>query len=422
MNNAFLIAATSSGSGKTTLSLGLMRHLRKKGFNVMPFKCGPDYIDPIYHKIATGKDSINLDLFMASENHVRNLFAAYGEKNDISIVEGVMGMYDGYREMDGSTADLAEKLGIPVVLLVNAASTAYSVAATIYGFANFKPDIRIAGVIFNRVASKSHYEYLKKACQDLNIPALGYLKKNERLQVPSRHLGLSIESKDLIEKFVEEAEKEVEKNIDVDKLLELTAFQGDNVEKAQKIKKGLRVAVAYDEAFNFIYPANLDGFSSDIILFSPLKDRSLPEADLIYLPGGYPEFFAELLEKNEEMKSAIKNYAEKDGKILAECGGMIYLGEEIDGRKMCGVLPLSVTMENARLKLGYRKVVFPGLTLRGHEFHYSTTKEIKPMPKCAHQFNVRGEKTDTPVYRYKNVIASYTHLYWGEEDIFKLWD
>ena len=422
MKNAFLIAAASSGSGKTTLALGLMRALKRRKIGVQPFKCGPDYIDTQYHRVATGCDSINLDLFMAGEGQVRNLFYSYCSASDVGIVEGAMGMFDGFDGMRGSSADIAHTLDIPVVLLVDAKSTSYSVAAAIYGFTRFDPNVKVAGVIFNRVASPNHYLYLQEACRAVNVECYGYIRKNEALKTPSRHLGLSLDSLTEIDRFVDAAADEVEVSVDVDRIIKATELHHRTLNLERHIKSGLKVAVARDEAFSFIYPANIEALKSDIVYFSPLHDDSLPDADLVYLPGGYPELYAEALESNEAMRNAIKGYAENGGKILAECGGMIYLTEEIDGKKMCGVLPLSATMENARLKLGYRKVVLEGFEICGHEFHYSDVAERGEVASCARQFNIRGVEVDTPVYRYKNVIAGYTHLYWAETDIFKLWN
>lgn len=184
MKNAFVIAASSSGSGKTTLSLGLMRALSRRNVGVQPFKCGPDYIDTQYHRIAAGQDSINLDLFMSSESHVRNLFDHYSSFSQVSIIEGAMGMFDGFDGMKGSAADIARKLGVQVILLVNAASASYSVAAAIYGFTRFCPDVRVAGVIFNRVASANHYAFLEEACKSVGVTCFGYIRKNEALQTP----------------------------------------------------------------------------------------------------------------------------------------------------------------------------------------------------------------------------------------------
>lgn len=422
MKNAFLIAAASSGSGKTTLALGLMRALKRRKIGVQPFKCGPDYIDTQYHRVATGRDSINLDLFMTGEGHVRNLFDSYCSASDMGIVEGAMGMFDGFDGMRGSSADIAYTLDIPVVLLVDAKSTSYSVAATIYGFTRFNPNVKVAGVIFNRVASPNHYLFLQEACRAVDVECFGYIRKNEALKTPSRHLGLSLDSLTEIERFVDAAADEVEMTVDIDRIMKATELYPRTFNLERHTKSGLKVAVARDESFSFIYPANIEALNSDIVYFSPIHDDSLPDADMVYLPGGYPELYAEALESNAVMRNAIKGYAESGGRILAECGGMIYLTEEIDGKKMCGVLPLNATMKNGRLKLGYRKVVFEGFEICGHEFHYSDVAERGEVASCARQFNIRGVEVDTPVYRYRNVIAGYTHFYWAETDIFKLWN
>ncbi|MDE5813999.1 MAG: DJ-1/PfpI family protein, partial [Muribaculaceae bacterium] len=267
-----------------------------------------------------------------------------------------------------------------------------------------------------------HYAFLKDACAETGIPSLGYIRKNDALKTPSRHLGLSLDSIAEIERFIAAAADEVERNVDIDALLSLTLGDFHHPEPIGSMVSDRVVAVAKDEAFNFIYPVNIEAFRSRIVYFSPLRDTSLPEADLVYIPGGYPELFAEELELNSGMRKAVREFAESDGKILAECGGMIYLAEEIDGKKMCGVFPLKTSMENARLKLGYRKVVFPELNIRGHEFHYSDTVPVENIPSVAQQFNVKGMPVATPVYRYRNTFAGYTHLYWGETDIFKLWN
>lgn len=422
MKPAFLIAATSSGCGKTTLSLGLMRALTRRNVRVQPFKCGPDYIDTQYHRIATGKDSINLDLFMSSEKHVTDLFGRFSESADIGIIEGAMGMFDGFDGMKGSAADVARTLDVPVVLLINAASTSFSVAATIYGFTRFCPDVKVAGVIFNRVGSSNHFAFLQDACKATGVKCFGYIRKNESLQTPSRHLGLSLDSRSGIERFIDAAAAEVENTVDIDRLLEATVVDCPACSQVSSEKRRQTVAVARDDAFNFIYPANLERLNADIVFFSPLHDKVLPKADLVYLPGGYPELYADVLEENQEMRIAIKDFAENDGRILAECGGMIYLTKEIDGKKMCGVFPLKTSMKNARLKLGYRKVKFDNFEISGHEFHYSDIIDATGLPSVAQQYNIRGEKVATPVYRYKNVFAGYTHLYWAEIDIFKLWE
>lgn len=422
MKSAFLIAATSSGCGKTTLSLGLMRALARKSETVQPFKCGPDYIDTRFQSIASHNESINLDLFMSSEQHVRDLFAHYSACKDVSIVEGVMGMFDGFEEMRGSSADLARVLDIPVILLIDAASAAYSVAATIYGFTRFRSDVKIAGVIFNRVASENHFSFLKKACEHVGVECFGYVEKNEALHTPSRHLGLALSSCQEMNAFIDTAADEVARHVEIDQLLTATELT-ESLKEALNVpfKHDITVAVARDEAFNFTYHANLTVFGKTVY-FSPIHDVILPKADLVYLPGGYPELYADALAANTTLKAEIKAFAEAGGRILAECGGLIYLCEAIDGKEMCGVFPLKVTMDDSKLTLGYRTVHFPEMTLRGHEFHYSHVIDPHRVDSVATQYNAKNRKVDTPVYRYKNTIAGYTHLYWAESDILKLWE
>ena len=422
--NGFVIAAAASGSGKTTASLGLMRAFRRRGLDVQPFKCGPDYIDTHFHTEASGNVSVNLDSFMASESHVKTLFSRYSTDCDVAVVEGVMGMLDGYSGMKGSSADIARLLNLPIILIVNAASVAYSVAATIYGFKNFIPGTNIAGVIFNRVASESHYSFLREACRDAGVECLGYIKRDNTLTVPSRHLGLTLSEGNEMNSFINAAADAVEDNVDIDRLLELTRIDKEcNAAKSPAPLNGKTIAVASDEAFNFIYRANIDRLKDDgytIDEFSPLHDQELPMADIVYLPGGYPELYVDQLSANKSMIDSIRAYAEAGGKMWAECGGMIYLCKAIDATPLCGILPLQCTMEGAKLSLGYRSVDFGGCLMRGHEFHYSKIANADAIPSVAIQKNVKGREVATPVYRYKNILASYTHLYWGETGIEKL--
>lgn len=418
--SAFLIGATSSGCGKTTFSLGLMRSLERRGLDVRPFKCGPDYIDTQFHAKASGRDSINLDTFMSDVDHVKCLFEKYAVGCDVAIVEGVMGLFDGYSGMKGSSAEISELLNLPVVLLVNAASTAYSVAATIFGFRNFRPEVKIAGVVFNRVSSESHFNFLKEACRDAGVECFGYIRKNNYLQTPSRHLGLTLTAERKMEDFINAAADAVERNVDISRLLEATRYGNGEFESCinsdENPKSAKIAAIAFDEAFNFIYSENLEVLIKsgyEIVKFSPIHDERLPEADFVYLPGGYPELFAKELSDNVSMSDSVKEYVESGGKLWGECGGLIYLCRDIDGTPLCDVFPLHCTMENSRLRLGYRRVEMDGEVFKGHEFHYSRIINPDDLPSVGKQWNVRGEEVDTPVYRYKNALASYTHLYWA---------
>lgn len=424
----FLIGAASSGSGKTTLTLGLLRALKNRGLQVQPFKCGPDYLDTKHHAAASGKLSYNLDCFMASAGHLREVYARHGRKADACITEGVMGLFDGYDNMQGSSAQIAEMLNLPVILVVNAKSTAYTVAAILYGFRHFRPEVRLAGAIFNFVGSQGHYEYLKQACQDAGIEALGYLPKCKDIEIPSRHLGLNVDSEFCFDAFADRIAEQIEQTVDLNRLLEIcsvpfTAYPEQSLQApATPI---LHISVARDEAFNFIYPENIRQLENkgQVTYFSPLHDTSLPESDLIYLPGGYPEFHLPQLASNQAMKQAILNYCRRGGHLLAECGGMMYLGNFIrdeNGKayEMCSYLPQGATMENMRLHLGYRKVVMNGQEYRGHEFHYSRVLPgTLPIPTIGKVFNAKDMEVDTPIYRLGNVIASYVHFYWAEKSI-----
>ena len=427
-----LVGAASSGSGKTTFTLGLLRALKNRGIAVQPYKCGPDYIDTQYHGLAAGRDSVNLDLFMGGEAHVKEIFARYSQGAGACVVEGVMGLFDGYSKMRGSSAEVAQVLDIPVLLIVNAKSCAYSVAPIIYGYKNFNPQVKIAGVVFNMVGSASHYATLKDACQELGVPVLGYLPKNGGIEIPSRHLGLSLDEEFLFGEYAEKIAAMVEQYVDVDALMKIFTPDSECLcEEGSPCGEaaGLKIAVAKDEAFNFIYRENIHSLEKlgEVKFFSPLKDTQLPECDLLYLPGGYPELYLEQLQGNGAMRKAIKEYIEKSGRCWAECGGMMYLCNSISDEggnefEMCGVLGQKATMVGKRLQMGYRSFSYAGKGLRGHEFHYSKVvpDEENPLQSVAQQYNAAGAEVATPLYRYKNLIAGYTHLYWGNVNLIEL--
>lgn len=432
MNAHILIGAASSGSGKTTLTLGLLRLLSKRGYAVQPFKCGPDYIDTQHHALAAGCPSVNLDTWMASEEHVRELYSRYGAKADVCLTEGVMGLFDGYDGMKGSSAAIASLLQIPVVLVLNARSMAYSVAPILYGYKHFNPTVRIAGVIFNQVAGESHFSYLKQACTDAGVHCFGYLPRQKDIEIPSRHLGLTLDEKFRFEEFSDRIAASIEKYIQVDDLLNICSKETENVQPISApvssfSSRKLKIAVAHDEAFNFTYQENINQLKEcgDVELFSPIRHFSVPlSADLLYLPGGYPEFFSSPLSANKSMIQSIRDYALSGGRVLAECGGMMYLCNSITGMDgisypMAGVLDQEATMENMKLHLGYRMGEYNGVTWRGHEFHYSSLRN--PMESACQLYSARNTTVDTALIRYKNVIAGYTHLYWGEQCIFDLW-
>ena len=436
---AFLIAAPTSGSGKTTIARGLMTLFTKKGYKVQPFKCGPDYIDTKFHEAVCGRPSINLDTFMATPEHVRELFWHYGEDADICIVEGMMGLYDGYDRDKGSSYEIARVLDIPIVLVVDAKSAAYSTAALLSGFVHFKPstpqpaaaplgqgsNFRIAGVIYNKVGSERHFQMLRQVCDDLNIACLGYLPKDASLEQGSRYLGLDYSELPENERLITLMEQYIDCNPLLETLFPLRENDVFSEGKHSFPSGEQRVMIARNtESFSFLYQETLD-YWVDKRFFDPEKD--VPDfngIDLLYLPGGYPEKHLEALALNEACRKAIKDYAEQGGRIIAECGGMMYLCERIVADEgdypMCGVLPYSITARKAdrKLSLGYRRFELDGKEYRGHEFHYTQFmsgegQEMRGerLPSATQVYNAKGEPVSTPVFKYKNVFASYTHLY-----------
>ena len=408
MKAAFMMAAPTSGSGKTTIARGLMALYTRKGYRVQPFKCGPDYIDTIFHEAVCGRPSVNLDTFMASKAHVGELFVHYGAEADVCIVEGMMGLFDGYDRDLGSSAEIAQTLDIPVVLIVDAKSAAYSMAPLISGFVNFRKNLRFAGVIFNKVGSPRHFQMLQQVCEDLGIACLGYLPKDAALEQGSRYLGLDFSEKAESQRLLEL----LEAHVDWQTLL----FCG-----VRSVECGVRseecVLIARNaESFSFLYQETIDRYQR-VRFFDP--ETEVPDfngVDLLLLPGGYPEKHLEALVKAEATRKAIKDYAERGGRIVAECGGMMYLCQAIvtdnGSYPMCGVLPYSITARQTdrKLSLGYRRFELDGKEYRGHEFHYTQFLEKQP-ESIAQVYNAKGEPVATPVFRYQNVLASYTHLY-----------
>ncbi len=429
----FLLAAPSSGSGKTTLTLGLLRALARRGLVVQPFKCGPDYLDAHHHTQAAGRPSLNLDLFMARPAHVQATYARYAHPADVAVVEGVMGLFDGADRMQGSSAAVAELLDLPIILVVNAKAMAYSVAPLLFGFKHFYPGIRLVGAIFNFVNTASHYLFLKEACADVGVEALGYLPTNPAFAIPSRHLGLSIAAEVQQEAVVEALADLLPQTVDLDRLLALTSQPAPALPPgpAEPLPAAARparprIAVARDAAFTFTYLQNLQALAQagDLSYFSPLADAALPPGtDFLYLPGGYPELFADALRQNTAMRASIAAYCASGGVAYAECGGLMYLGcRLVDAQgqafPMVGALPCDTSMTNAKLTLGYRAVEWNGLPLKGHEFHYSQLADHGLTPEPARITSAKGAGVPVQLYRQGNVLASYVHLYWADKKEF----
>ncbi len=426
----FLIAAPSSGAGKTTTTIGLLRALHNRGLEVQAFKSGPDYIDPKFHALATGKSSINLDQFFCNQKEILDLFQHYSANKQVSVVEGVMGLFDGFAGRKGSSADLAKMLNIPVVLVVNGASVAHSIAALLYGFKHFDPELNIAGVIFNKVSSQSHYRIMQEAAASVGLTALGHVPRKADIHVPSRHLGLNIDTQYRFTQYADTLAEHIASYVDIDLLLQRTQVQNKPFVTSistppLQTEKEATIAVAKDEAFNFIYPATIRLFErmGKVVFFSPMRDTTLPQADYLYLPGGYPELYIDILASNTSMLQAIKHYANAGGRVLAECGGMIYLCQEMideqgKAHPLVGVLPTQATMQNMKLKLGYRQFSYQGTDYKGHEFHYSSLLPNEQVSVCQ-LYGAKGQAVNTKLFRTKNVVAGYTHLYLKDIEAFE---
>jgi len=356
---------------------------------------------------------------MMSDAHIEYLYRQYSANADIAITEGVMGLFDGATKDEGSSADVARLLGIPVVLVLDAKAMAYSAAAVLYGLKNFDSRLKVAGVIFNFVDHAAHYRLLVEACEDVGITPLGYLPANESLRIPERHLGLDTASTETV---IAAAAGHIDKYIDLDTLLASTRTPAPSPQKTTPAPAPQkRILIARDEAFHFLYPENIHRLSQwgQITWFSPMHDKELPfQPDLLYLPGGYPELYLQQLSENKNMLRQISTYANTDGRIIAECGGMMYLGRSIVDDKgqeypMAGVLDISTSMAQRRLTIGYRTVRVGNTAIKGHEFHFS--QAIAPWSlKDVEITNARGEPAPTPFFHSDNLLASYAHFYWGE--------
>lgn len=391
--NRILIGATNSGAGKTTISMGIMAALKERGMKVQPFKVGPDYIDTSYHSFITGRKSRNLDSFMIDDEKIKYLFEKNSKDADISVVEGVMGLYDGFGlDIDNCTSSYTSKiLKAPVILIIDGSGMATSAAAMVKGYMELDKSVDIQGVIINKLGSKSHYEMIKSAIERYtDAQVLGYLPKNLDFSLPSRHLGLipSLEMDELNQKF-EDLGKIVEEHIDIDKIIEISQKEWEPCKKEIDLPRfdDITVAIAYDKSFNFYYWDSLDlleDMGAKIVRFSPLEDTKLPECDCIYIGGGFPEIFGKELEANGEIRRALKMAHEKNIPIYAECGGLMYLGEKLvgtDGQEyeMLGLLKGKSIMTKRLKRFGYSQGIAKfdtviskkGQLVRGHEFHHS---------------------------------------------------
>lgn len=443
-----LISGTMSGSGKTTVSSILMSSLE----NVAPFKVGPDYIDPSYHELFTGNRSYNLDAFMFDEETLKHIFEINSKGKNISVIEGVMGLYDGLgHEKDNfSTAHLSRILDVPVILVLNAKGISTSIAAEVLGFKMFDENVKIKGIILNNVSSGKLYLNLKQAIEEYTgIECVGYIPRNEKLSAESRHLGLKQAFEMNAGKELEE-KKELFKRIgteclDLDRILEISAeFEADSeMEDFGKLKgmkdryKGKKVAIAKDGAFSFYYNSNLDLMKFcglEITEFSPVYDKKVPEnADLIYFGGGYPELYAEELSENKTMLESIRKAHKNGVKIYGECGGFIYLAKSLkllNGEKydFVNLFDIEISMKN-RLNIGRFGYIDIGflpeekiddrsgnnnnnrsrIKTKGHEFHYSEIYENNEREGVFDIHKKDGRKWNCG-YRKNHALAGYPHI------------
>lgn len=429
----FIIGAPHSGSGKTTLTLGLLHFLRYSlGYSVQPFKCGPDFVDPQFQSRVAGRGSVNLDLFLQGVEGVKRTFATYSQGCDVAVVEGVMGLFDGYNRDEGSAAHLARLLNLPVVLVVDARAMGYSAAALLQGYRDFNPSVRIAGVIFNRVSGESHYDFLRAAAERAGVESLGYLPRRSEAQFAERELGLAPGDAAHFLHTIESIASGVAEHVEVEKLLALTPITQEEVERfplndcgergqGKGRRSAVRTAVARDGAFSFLYRENLDALArwGEVRYFSPVAGDAVPaDCDFVYLPGGYPELYLELLTRGAFLRS-LREWVESGGALVAEGGGMMVLSSEVEDAEgkcqaMAGVLPMRITFKNRRLQMGYRKVVLDGVEFRGHEFHYSRIDSCQVDALSAPCYNARQQAVNTPLFRVKNCFASYMHFLWGD--------
>jgi cobyrinic acid a,c-diamide synthase len=426
-----VIAGTSSGAGKTSVTCGVIGALRRRGLRVQGFKVGPDYIDPTYHALASGRPGRNLDAFLSGPELIAPLTRHGARDADIAVVEGVMGLFDGAsgRGELASTGHVAKLLGAPVLLVIDAASMARSAAAVVHGYRTFDPAIDVAGVIFNKVGSDHHEELLRDAVAPLGVPVLGALRRDERVVAPERHLGLvpALEREARTRTALDALADAADRHVDLEGICALARGAGALDSAAwspepDAVTGRSRIAIASGPAFSFHYRENLElleAAGAELVPFDPLTDEDLPaDAGALLLAGGFPEVFGAELSANVALRNAVAASAAAGRPILAECGGLLFLCDALDEHEMCGVLPASARMTRS-LSLGYREAAAATATpwtdadeqIRGHEFHYS---QVQPShgSAAAWTLSARG-RTRAEGYVAGAVQASFLHVHWA---------
>jgi cobyrinic acid a,c-diamide synthase len=422
--NGLIIAAPRSGSGKTVVTLGLLEALKRRGLTVAPAKTGPDYIDRAILARVAGSEAINLDPWAMSPDRLRSLAATHAAGADLLLIEGVMGLFDGAADGAGSTADLAATLKLPVVLVVDADRQGQSIAALVSGFANFRADVEVAGLIVNRVATTRHEQMLLAALRPLGIPVLGVLPRRDALHLPERHLGLVMPDEVAgFDTVVGAAAEVLEEFVDLNLLSALSGpVSGRGSQKFSKLLPlGQRIAIARDDAFSFIYPHLLDDWhsqGSDLSFFSPLAGESpRMDSDAVYLPGGYPELHGPTLASARRFQDGLRTAAARGALIYGECGGYMVLGETLTDKagvthRMSGLLPIATDISRPKRTLGYRRLrhssplPWPS-DLMGHEFHYSTGGAANPLFSSTDALGTALPSMGAVVGR---VMGSYAHV------------
>lgn len=426
-----IIAATQSGSGKTAIVSGILAALKNRGLNVQAYKVGPDYIDPGFHEIASGKPSHNLDSWLVGKEKLADIFLSTFGNSDLAIIEGVMGLYDGGKGGVSSTAEISKILNAPIVLIIDAKSMGTSAAAVALGFREFDKSINFAGVILNRIGSDSHKKIICDALEKINIKCFGAIKRDENFFLPERHLGLVPTAENNFSQVIEKISLAVENQIDLDELINLAKNSAELEEKIFPLRIthcALRIAIAKDAAFNFYYEESLQelkNFGAEIIFFSPLKDETLPKNICgLILGGGFPEIFAGELHENKKMRESIRTAASEGLPIFAECGGYMYLMKSIknfDGEifEMCGVIPNRAEMTKKLQTVGYVEASLTKNCIMGrvndkiyaHEFHFSVEEKNLSEKKIFDCEKLRTGEKYFAGYFDKNVFASYLHIH-----------
>ena len=429
-----VIAGTKSGVGKTSITLGIIFVMIKKGYSVQPFKVGPDYIDPSYLSAISNTNARNLDMWLMGKTDILKSFVRNSSSN-ISVIEGVMGFYDGaYGSSNfANTYQISNILNAPVILILDASKTARSIAATAFGYKKFQQHSNIVGFILNKLHSKKHESMCKQALRCLNLPVLGSIYKDENLVINSRYLGLvPATEKSISISNIKKISNKISDSLNMAKIIDV-AYNSKNLSmknKDKKDKKKVKIAIALDQAFNFYYYDNLDLLKkSGAVLqyFSPMHDDTPPDCDGIYIGGGFPEVFGNILEQNTQMKNCIKKMAEDETPIYAECGGLMYLSNSISNKNkvypMTRLLDCEIHMTN-KLKLNYTKGIINASSIlsnknmkaKGHEFHYSKVDYVRNDSKFAYKLSLGdGIKNKQDCLICYKTLASYMHIYFNKK-------